>query len=129
MINKSNLIIYFYTYFSADMIFVYTRSYLPIYFSNVIKIDTTQLSFVLFLSYLALLSRPLISLYFDRKNSKRKLLVLISGLSILVNFSLLILNLHSTLLFGMLFAVVLISISINTVGVNKIMISNSPDMK
>lgn len=129
MIMKSNLYVYFYTYFSADIIFVYTRNYLPIYFSNVIKIDTTPLSFVLFFSYLALLSRPLISLYFDRKNSKRKLVVLLSGLAILVNFSLLLCSLHSILLFGIIYTIVLASISINTVGVNKIMISNSLDMK
>ncbi|MFX1313271.1 MAG: hypothetical protein ACFFHD_11755 [Promethearchaeota archaeon] len=110
------------------MIFVYTRSYLPIYFSNIIKIDTTQLSFVLFLSYLALLLRPFISIYFDRKNSKRKLLVTLSGFVILVSFSLLLLNLNSTLLFGVFYAILLAFISISTVGVNKIMISQSPDI-
>lgn len=128
MINKSNLFIYFYTYFSADMIFVYTRSYLPIYFSNIIKIDTTQLSFVLFLSYLALLLRPPISIYFDRKNSKRKFLVILSGFAILVSFSLLLFNLQSTLLFGVFYAILLAFISISSVGVNKIMISRSPDI-
>ncbi|MFX0024845.1 MAG: MFS transporter [Candidatus Hermodarchaeota archaeon] len=128
MINKSSLFIYFYTYFSADMIFVYTRSYLPIYFSNIIKIDTSQLSFVLFLSYLALLLRPPISIYFDRKDSKRKLLVVLSGFAILVSFSLLTFSLHSTLLFGVLYAILLAFISISTVGVNKIMISQSPDL-
>jgi len=128
MINKANIFIYFYTYFSVDMIFVYTRSYLPIYFSNVIKIDTTQLSFVLFLSYLALLIHPLISIYFDRKNSKRKLLVILSGFAILMNFSLLLLNLSSLLLFTIFYAILLASISISTVGVNKIMISRSTDI-
>lgn len=128
MISKSNPFIYFYTYFSVDMIFVYTRSYLPIYFSNVIRIDTTQLSFVLFFSYLVLLIRPLISIYFDRRNSKRKLLVTLSGFVILVSFSVLIFNLHSTLLFGVSYAILLAFISISTVGVNKIMISRSPDI-
>ncbi|MFX1589466.1 MAG: MFS transporter, partial [Promethearchaeota archaeon] len=110
------------------MIFVYTRSYLPIYFSNIIKIDSTQLSFVLFLSYLALLLRPPISIYFDRKNSKRKLLVTLSGFAILVSFSLMIFSLYSTLLFGVFYAILLGFISISTVGVNKIMISQSPDI-
>ena len=90
MISKSTLFIYFYTYFSSNMIFVYTRTYLPIYFSDVMRINISQLSFILFFSYLALLLRPLVSIYFDRNNSKRKFFVNISGLAILISFSFLV---------------------------------------
>ncbi|MFX0017716.1 MAG: hypothetical protein ACFFB1_11925 [Promethearchaeota archaeon] len=109
------------------MILTYTNSYLPIYFSNIIKIDIGQLSFILFFSYLALFSRPLISIYFDRKDSKKRYLIIASGLGILVSFLLLIFNLHLTVLFGIFYALLLTSISVNIVGVNKIMISCSED--
>ncbi|MGB5911278.1 MAG: hypothetical protein WBH31_08815 [Promethearchaeia archaeon] len=129
MISKSKPFIYFYTYFNAEMILTYTNSYLPIYFSNIIKIDTIQLSFILFFSYLALFSRPLISIYFDRKDSKRRTLIITSGFGILVSFLLLMFNLHLTILFGIFYAFLLTSISINIVGTNKIMISHSQDAK
>jgi len=51
------------------MILVYINSYLPIYFSE-LKVDTTQLSIILFFSYLFLFLRIAISVYFDRKNAK-----------------------------------------------------------
>jgi len=54
--------------------------------------------------------------------------VTLSGFVILVSFSLLIFNLHSTLLFGVSYAILLAFISISIVGVNKIMISRSPDI-
>jgi len=116
-------------YFSAEMILIYTNSYLPIYFSNIIKTDTVQLSFVLFFSCLAFLSRPLISIYFDKKNARRKFLVILSGFAILVSFILLVFSLESIVLFGIYYSLLLAFISISTVGINKIMISHSPDVK
>jgi len=126
--SKSNPFVYFFTYFNAEMILTYTNSYVPIYFSNIIEINISQLSFILFFSYLALFSRPLISIYFDRKNSKKKYLIIASGLGILLSFLLLIFNLHLTIFFGIFYALLLVSISINIVGVNKIMITSSEDI-
>lgn len=121
------MFLYFYTYFSTEMILIYTNSYLPIYFSNVVKIDTIQFSIVLFFSYLAFLLRPVISIYYDKKNAKRKFLVIFSGIGILINFILLIFSLESLILFGIYYTLLLTFISLCTVGINKIMISQSPD--
>ncbi|MFX1411234.1 MAG: hypothetical protein ACFFA6_12870 [Promethearchaeota archaeon] len=125
--SKLNPVIYFYAYFSVEMILAYINSYLPIYFSTVISIDITTLSFVLFLSYLALFSRPFISLYFDRKNSRRKLFIIFSSFGIFLSFSILIFSLKLLPLFGTLLGIILILISVVTVGINKIMILQSPD--
>ncbi|MFX1315695.1 MAG: hypothetical protein ACFE9T_07515 [Promethearchaeota archaeon] len=125
--SKLNPVVYFYAYLSAEMILAYINSYLPIYFSTVINVDITKLSFILFLSYLALFSKPFISLYFDKEGSRRKLLIIISSFGVFLSFLILIFSLNLLSLFGILLGIILILISIITVGINKIMILHSPD--
>ena len=110
------------------MILVYINSYLPIYFSE-LKVDTTQLSIILFFSYLFLFSRVPLSVYFDRENTKRKLLIIFSSFGIIFSFVLLILYLNLLFIFGVLLGFIFAFVSVITVGINKIMITQSPDIK
>lgn len=125
---KLNSLIYFYTYFTAEMILVYINSYLPIYFSE-LKVDITQLSIILFFSYLFLFLRVAISVYFDRKNAKRKPLIIFSSFGIILSFTLLILNLNLLFIFGVFLGFIFAFVSVIIVGINKIMITQSPDIK
>ncbi|MFX1321870.1 MAG: hypothetical protein ACFFAQ_09510 [Promethearchaeota archaeon] len=123
-----NSIVYFYAYFTAEMILVYINSYLPLYFSE-LQVDTTQLSIIFFFSYLFLFSRVAISVYFDRKNAKRKPLIIFSSFGIILSFTLLILTLNLLFIFGIFLGFIFAFVSVITVGINKIMIIQSLDIK
>ncbi|MBD3213875.1 MAG: hypothetical protein GF311_14795 [Candidatus Lokiarchaeota archaeon] len=127
-IPRKNSILYFYIYFVAQLIFVFVNSYLPIYYFKYLAVDKTQLAFVQVISYSALFAKPLISLYFDRDESrlsKTRQLMILSAIGIFGSFLSIILSLEILLLFGILLGVNFAFTAIIDVSVDKMLVETS----
>lgn len=128
---KRNYLIYIYTYFVAQVIFIYINVFLPVYFFNVLKVNRTELAFVQFFSYLALFIKPIIAFYLDKEISvsKRKSIIILTSLGILFSFIFFIFSLRTLVIFGIFFGINIGCISVMDVAIDKIIINSSPDAK
>ena len=127
--TKRNYIIFFYTYFAMNVVFIIVNVYLPVYFFNVLNVNRVELAFVQLFAYLSLFSRPLIALYFDKERSHMKMVVIISSIGMVVSFLLFILNLSLLIIFGIFLAIYFICAAIMRVAIDKIFVNSSLDDK
>lgn len=127
--TKRNYIIFFFTFFATNVVFIYVNVYLPVYFFNVLNINRVELAFVQLFAYLAWFAQPLIAIYFDKERSNMRFLVVISAIGMVVSFFLFILNLSLLIVFGIFLAIYFVCTSIMLVAINKIFVSYSLDDK
>ncbi|MFX1394983.1 MAG: hypothetical protein ACFFAH_15630, partial [Promethearchaeota archaeon] len=118
---KKNYVIYFSFYFVSQVLFVIIHVYLPIYFFNILNVNRKELAFIQIFSYLTLFSKPILSVYFDKKGttSKRKKIIEIASLGVLVSFVFLIFNLELLLVFGVFLGLNFICMSLIDVCIDK----------
>ena len=128
-IFKRNYIVYFYAYFAAQVIFIYVNVYLPVYFFRVLDINRTELAFVQIFAYSALFIKPVISIYFDKERSTRKLLIIISSFGVVISYILFIFNLNLLIVFGIFLGLNFMCISVIDVAIDKFIVEFSPDEK
>lgn len=126
---KRNYIIFFYTYFAMNVVYIIVNVYLPVYFFNVLNVNRVELAFVQLLAYLSLFSRPLIALYFDKERSNMRLLIVISSIGMFASFLLFILNLNLLIIFGIFLAIYFTCNAVVRVAIDKIFVISSPDDK
>ena len=128
---KRNYIVYFSYYFVNQMMWFFIHVYLPIYYFNILNVDRKELAFIQFFSYLALFTRPLLSIYFDKKEttSKRKLIIELSSFVIIISFFISLFNLHILIIFGIFLGIYFIFISIIDVCIDKTIVESSPTEK
>ncbi len=127
--NKRNVLVYFYTYFVAQLIFVYVNVYLPIYFFNVLDVDRSLLAFIQIFAYSALLIKPVIAIFFDKANSPIKILIFLSSIGISISFICFIFYLNYIIVFGVFLSINFACVSIMDVAIDKIIVDISPDEK
>ncbi|MBD3341163.1 MAG: MFS transporter [Candidatus Lokiarchaeota archaeon] len=131
MSRNRDYILYFYGYFTVQLIFIFFNVYLPVYFFIVLDVDRSELAIIQFFSYLALLIKPVIAIYFDKispRNIKKKILSL-SSVGIIFSFYLIILSLSYLILFGIFFGINIACTSIMDVMIDKLIIEFSPNEK
>ena len=126
-ISKRNYIVFFYTYFAVNMVFIIVNVYLPVYFFNVLNVNRLELAFVQLFAYLSLFLRPLIAIYFDKERSNIRLVVIISSIGMFASFVLFILNLSLLIVFGIFLAIYFICAATIRVAIEKVFVSCSPD--
>lgn len=123
-----NNIIYFYSYFVAQLIFIFVHSYLPFYFYDVINVNKSELAFVQIISYSALLIKPFISIYFNNLKKVRVILIF-SAVGIIASLILIIFSLELLILFGIFLGINFIFIAFTDVAVDKILVEESESEK
>lgn len=126
---KRNYLIYFYTYFVIQLVYVYVNVFLPVYFFNILKVNRIELAFVQIFSYSAFFIRPLIAIYFDKEKYAIKTLIILSSVGIFVSFVFFIFNLNILIIFGIFLGINFACASIMRVAIEKIILLNSPDDK
>lgn len=126
---KRNYLVYFYSYFAVQLIFIYINIFLPVYFFNVLNVNRTELAVVQIFAYLALFIKPVIAIYFDKKNIKKKKIIILSSIGSIVSFFLFIISLNFLLIFGIFLGINFACTSILDVAIDKIIVEFSPDEK
>ncbi|MGQ4873656.1 MAG: MFS transporter [Promethearchaeia archaeon] len=122
---KINLLVYFYAYFAAQLIFTYIHVYLPIYLYNTLNIDRTQLAFIQIFSYSAFFAKPLISIYFDRDNARKKVFLIISTIFISIGFSMTLLGAGILIALGLFMAITFAFLSVMDVVIDKSIVQSA----
>ena len=128
--QKRNLLVYFFVYFAAQLIYIYINAYLPIYFKNVSSIENTKLALVLFTSYSFMFAKPLISIYIDHRGKSKQIknkkpLMLIGVLGATISFIIFILSLELLIIFGIFLGINFIFVSLMDVVIDKIIVEQS----
>ncbi|MHA1283338.1 MAG: MFS transporter [Promethearchaeota archaeon] len=122
---KINLLVYFYAYFAAQLIFTYIHVYLPIYLYNTLNIDRTQLAFIQIFSYSAFFAKPLISIYFDRDNARKKFFLIISTIFICLGFSMTLFGAEILIALGLFMAITFAFLSVMDVVIDKSIVQSA----
>jgi len=99
-LHNRNHLVYFYSYFAVQLIFIYINIFLPVYFFNVLNVNRTELAVVQIFAYLVLFIKPVIAIYFDKKNIKKKFIIILSSIGTIVSFFFFIISLNFLLIFG-----------------------------
>lgn len=128
-LHKRNHLVYFYSYFAVQLIFIYINIFLPVYFFNVLNVNRTELAVVQIFAYLVLFIKPVIAIYFDKKNIKRKIIIILSSIGTIVSFFFFIFSLNFLLIFGIFLGINFACTSILDVAIDKIIVEFSPDEK
>jgi len=120
----------FFTYFAMNFMYIYTNTYLPIYFEYVFSLEKTKLSLVLLVSYSFMFTKPIVALIIDKneKSNKQinmKTLLMTSFFSSIVSF--IIFLLESTILpiFIIFLSINLAFISVLDVIIDKIIVQDN----
>lgn len=129
--NNRNGFLFFYVYFVAQVIYIYINVFLPVYFFRVLKVNRTELAFIQFLSYLALFTKPIIAIYFDKKflNLRFKSITILCSIGLLFSFIFFIFNLNILVIFGIFLGINIAFLSVIDVAIDKIIVGSSPDDK
>ena len=126
MVLEKNYFSYFFTYFTVNIVTMFINTYLPVYYFQVLDIDRVYLAFVQIFSYSAFLIKPLISIYFDTHESKKKSLAIVSAYGIIISFAIIIFILPVLFLFGIMLTINFAFLSLLDVSVDKFLVK-SPD--
>jgi len=127
--HKRNSIVYFYGYFAVALILVVINSFLPIYYLNVLEIPKEEVAVVLLFALLIFLSKPIFSVYFDKKPKSTRILAICSAIGLIVSFSLLLFTLASLILFAVFLTTTFGLISLVDSSVDKYLVATSFDDK
>lgn len=128
-LHKRNYLVYFYSYFAVQLIFIYINIFLPVYFFNVLNINRTELAVVQFFAYLTLFIKPVIAIYIDKKEINKKIILILSSIGTIVSFFFFVFSLNVLLIFGIFLAINFACTSVLDVVIDKIIVEFSPDEK
>ena len=126
--HKKDILFFFYTYFSITLMVVYVNVYLPVYFSNVLIIDATELAFVQIFAYSAYFIKPLVSIYFDEKPVQKRLIYVILSSCLIASFIGFLFGAGSLGVFGILLGINFAVASILDILIDKQLLLKSEDM-
>ena len=126
-IQKKNRFVFFFTYFAAQILYIYINAYLPLYFANASNVDMTKLALVLFTSYSFMFIKPIYAIYLDfRERSgqgiNRKFFVIIGAFGVLISFIIFILSLEFLVIFTIFLGLNFAFVSIVDVTIDKIIV-------
>ncbi|TFG22739.1 MAG: hypothetical protein EU529_09580 [Promethearchaeota archaeon] len=102
---------------------------LPIYFFNILNINRIELAIIQFAAYSILFTKPIISIYFDKVRSTRKIFLIISSIGTLTSFIFLILYLNILTIFGIFLSINFLCVSVTDIVIDKMIVDYSPDEK
>ncbi len=126
VVNSS---IYFLIYFSTTAIYSYVNTFLPIFFFQVLKINRVTLALVQFLSYSALIVKPLFAFFSDNyaiKKFRRKPYVIIGGYLLSLSFIAITLTILELFAFGAFLSVNFFASSLIDVAIKGMIVDSSP---
>lgn len=129
IIPKRNYYTYFYAYFVSNLILIFINVMLPIYFFNILNINRIELAIIQFAAYSILFTKPIISIYFDKVRSTRKIFLIISSIGTLTSFIFLILYLNILTIFGIFLSINFLCVSVTDIVIDKMIVDYSPDEK
>ncbi len=129
MIPKRNYIVYFYAYFVSNLILIFINVMLPIFFFNILNINRIELAFIQFAAYSILFTKPIISIYFDKVRSTRKIFLIISSIGTLSSFIFFTLYLNILAVFGIFLSINFLCVSVMDVIIDKMIVDYSPEEK
>ena len=124
-IKRSNYIGFFFLYFAISVIRIYLVVYLPVYLLNILNVDRSQLAFIQVFVYLVMFSGPILGYLFDRYSKNKKLIIISSSILFLASFLLTVFSGRNLGVFGLFFALNLLSQEIVRVGISKMIIDLS----
>ena len=114
MDSKNKILIsFFFIYFVITMFQVFFLHYIPLYYLDILKVDSSKLALVQIFPYLPLIISPLFGYLYDRyikKESQSKLLYCISCLILCGSIFIFVLYKESLILFGIFTFLSLLSI-------------------
>ena len=123
-----NYITIFLIYFTIQAMLITVNTYFPIYFFNVLEVNRAQLALMQFFAYSAFISKPLVSIFLDKKNVKNmKVLIMFFAFILIISFLLLIYNTILLILFGILLAINFTVGSILDALIDKVILTISVD--
>jgi len=127
-IKKRNYISFFIIYFTLSIIQIYLAVYLPLYLLNICLVVRSELAFIQVLAFSVLFLDPFLGFSFDKYVKNKKIIISFSILLFLISFFVLILfvSIYNYLpIFGIFFALNLLSQGIIKVGISKMIIDLS----
>lgn len=126
-IKKRNYISFFIIYFTLSIIQIYLAVYLPLYLLNIRLVIRSELAFIQILAFSVLFVDPVLGLSFDKYVKNKKIIISFSILLFLISFFVLIYFVSNNYLpiFGIFFALNLLSQGIIKVGISKMIIDLS----
>jgi len=127
MIPKRNYFVYFYAYFVSNLIIILINVMLPIYFFNILNVNRIELAIIQFAAYSILFTKPIISIYFDKVKSTRKIFLIISSIGTLISFILFTIYLNILAVFGVFLSINFFCTSVMDVVIDKMIVDYSPD--
>jgi len=128
-IPKRNYIVYFYAYFASNLILILVNVMLPIYFFNIININRIELATIQFAAYSILFTKPIISIYFDKARSTKKIFIVLSSIGTLTSFIFFTLFINFLVVFGIFLSINFLCVSVTDVIIDKMIVDYSPDEK
>ncbi len=127
-VKKRNYISFFIIYFTLSIIQIYLAVYLPLYLLNIRLVVRSELAFIQVLAFSVLFLDPVLGFVFDKYVKNKKIIISFSILLFLVSFFVAIyfISIYNYLpIFGLFFALNLLSQSIIKVGISKMIIDLS----
>jgi len=127
-VKKRNYISFFIIYFTLSIIQIYLAVYLPLYLLNIRLVVRSELAFIQVLAFSVLFVDPILGFAFDKYVKNKKIIISFSILLFLISFFVLILfvSIYNYLpIFGIFFALNLLSQGIIKVGISKMIIDLS----
>ena len=134
--QKKKFISFFGVYFMTQLMYIYINAYLPIYFTYASGIYLPKLGIILFISFLFLFTKPLLSIYFDWTSKKegkqnkflnKKIFLILGAAGALISFIILLLSVELLFIFMLILGTNLAFISLMDVSIDKIILKNSND--
>lgn len=122
---NSNYIGFFSFYFSLSVLSLILVVYLPVYFLNVLNVNRSDLAFIQIGALSVMFLAPGIGILFDKYIRRKKTLITFSSLTFLISFFMLVFSGNILPLYGVFFALILVSQETIKVGVSKYVIDLS----
>jgi len=124
-VKKRNYISFFIIYFTLSIIQIYLAVYLPLYLLNIRLVVRSELAFIQVLAFSVLFLDPVLGFSFDKYVKNKKIIISLSILLFLISFFVSIFSSNYLPIFGIFFALNLLSQSIIKVGISKMIIDLS----
>ena len=124
-VMRSNYFGFFLLYFAISVIRIYLVVYLPVFLLNILNVNRSELAFIQVFVYLVMFSGPILGYLFDRYSKNKKLIILSSSILFLASFLLSVFGGRNLGVFGLFFAINLLSQEIVKVGISKMIIDLS----
>jgi len=120
-----NYIGFFFFYFSLSVLSLILVVYLPVYLLNVLNINRSDLACIQISVFSVMFLAPCIGVLFDKYIRRKRILITFFSLTFLISFFMLVFSGNNLPIFGVFFALILVSQETIKVGVSKYVIDLS----